>query len=379
MPSRDLYQALGVPRDADQAAIRKAFRELAKKYHPDVNKEAGAEARFKEVSAAYEVLGDDQRRALYDEFGEDALRAGFDADRAREARRWGAGPQRRRGSPASEFRGGVDGGPDLDFDEILRGFGMGGGLGGAGARGPGGRARRRGVDLEGHVQVPFMDAIRGGEVTVTVTTPARCDSCKGEGGSGRRDCLACRGTGRRGWSGLGVPCGECGGSGYDYADECSPCGGSGRVRRPRNVKVRIPAGLASGQTLRLRGEGGQGLDGGTPGDLLLQAEVAAHPLLRRSDDDLEMDLPVTLAEAIGGATIEVPTPGGPVRVKVPAGSANGQRLRLSKKGVPGARGPGDLYLVLRPVVPASTAARAVDLARELDALGVPDPRAKLVL
>lgn len=250
---------------------------------------------------------------------------------------------------------------------------------GGGGRGPAGRARRRGVDLEGHVVVPFLDAVRGGEVTVAVTTPARCDTCKGEGGTGRRDCAACRGTGRRGWSGMGIPCGECGGSGYDYADECPTCGGGGRVRRPRSVKVRVPAGLSSGQTLRLRGEGGQGMDGGAAGDLLLQAEVAPHPFLRRQDDDLEMDVPITLAEAVGGATIEVPTPGGPVRVKVPPGSANGQRLRLAKKGVAAARGSGDLYLVLRPVLPGSSTARAVELARELDELGAGNPREKLVL
>lgn len=362
------YEVLGVAKDADQAAIRKAFKSLARKYHPDVAKEAGAEERFKEISAAYDVLGDEQKRALYDEFGDVSLQSGFDAEKARAWKNMagGGGGGRGRGAPGG-----------FSFEDL---FGEGGGFGGNGGGfggfggfggGRGGPAVGRGPGIEGAVTVPFLDVVRGGSVTVTLTRPSECRTCKGEGGTGRTPCAACKGSGRRNLRQLGltalVQCDECGGEGATYKEECASCGGTGRVRERKSLTVSIPAGVASGQVIRLRGQGGEGHHGGPAGDLLLTVEVAPHPRLRRDGKDLEMDLPVTLAEALGGASVEVPTPTGKVRVKIPAGSANGQKLRLGGRGVQAVGSPGDLFLVLRPVLPRGGDEEALAHARALDA------------
>lgn len=361
----DLYAALGVPKTADQAQIKRAFRTLAQKFHPDRNKEPGAEARFKEVSAAHEVLGDEQRRALYDEFGEDSLRSGFDAE---QARAWKA-----RGGPAGGFGGGGfgGGGGGVNIDDILRGFG-GGGFGGFGGFDGSSTPRpTRGTDIEGDVHVPLLDALRGKPITVSVMRPVNCRTCAGEGGTGSATCPGCKGSGRRQVRQFGgnmaVPCNECGGGGEVFEHECATCSGTGRVRERQTVEVKIPAGLADGKTMRLRGQGAEGKSGGPAGDLLLSVHIVEHPHLRRKENDLEMELPVSLTEAIGGATVDVPMPlGGKIRFPLPAGTSNGQRLRVRGKGVDG----GDLYLIVRPVMPKApddeAKAKAVELAKQLD-------------
>ncbi|MFZ5476079.1 MAG: DnaJ C-terminal domain-containing protein [Myxococcota bacterium] len=379
---KDLYAVLGVARDADQASIKKAFKTLARKYHPDVSKEAGAQDRFKEISAAYEVLGDEQKRALYDEFGEVSLRAGFDPEQARAFKNMGGGfrPGPDFGGGAGPYPGGgFGGGAGFDFDDLLGNlFGRGGGAG----RRPDGP--RGGADIEGRVTIDFLDAVRGGEVPIQVRRPGPCGACKGEGGRGRKPCTACRGSGRRAVRQLGLnvlaQCDECGGTGATWAEECATCGGTGRVRELVNLQVRVPPGVDSGQLLRLRGQGGAGVHGGPAGDLLLTVDVRDHALLHRKGRDLEMDLPLTLAEALGGGSVEVPTPTGKVRVKVPKGSNNGTRLRIAGRGVQLKEGAGDLYLVLRPMLPATSDAEALELASQLDAKGAEGgPRANLQL
>lgn len=385
----DLYTVLGVPRDADPASIKKAFKTLARKYHPDVNKDAGAGDRFKEITAAYEVLGDEQKRSLYDEFGEVSLRSGFDPEQARAYKHMGGGfppPGGGGGGQGMPFPGGYGGGfgfEDLFSGLFTRGAGPGGGPGGPGGRASS-RAPRGGPDVEGHVEIPLLDAVRGAELPIQVRRPGPCPTCHGEGGKGRRTCGACGGTGRRPLRQFGlnalVQCEECGGGGSVYAEECESCGGTGRVRELATLNVRIPPGVDSGQTLRLRGQGGEGRGGGPAGDLLLTVKVQDHPFLRRKGKDLEMDLPVKLAEALGGAAVEVPTPTGRVRVKVPRGATNGLRLRVSGRGVQDRASPGDLYLVIRPVLPTTADAEAVALAEQLDAHGgATDPRAGLEL
>jgi molecular chaperone DnaJ len=380
---KDLYAVLGVPRDADQAGIKKAFKTLARKYHPDVNNAAGAGDRFKEITAAYEVLGDEQKRALYDEFGEASLRAGFDADQARAYKGMGGGFRGGGGEGGFPFPGGAGGG-GFGFEDLFSGLFTRGGAGpGPGARG-GARGARSGPDVDGHVEVSFLDAVRGAELPLQVARPGPCRACTGEGGTGKRACGACGGSGRRAIRQLGmnalVQCDECAGAGVVYADECDVCGGTGRVRENVSLHVRIPAGVESGKTLRLRGQGGAGERGAPNGDFLLTVKVLEHPFLRRSGNDLEMDVPVRLAEALGGATVEVPTPTGRVRGKIPPGSANGRRMRVTGRGVQDRARPGDLYLVLRPVLPTVTDEEAVALARALDAhAGVEDPRAALEL
>lgn len=371
---KDFYAILGVPKDADPASIRKAFKTLARKFHPDINKEKGAEERFKEVSAAYEVLGDEQKRAMYDEFGEESLRSGFDADRARAWKNMGGarGPE--------NGQGGFGG---IRFEDLFGG-GMGGGFGGMGGGGFGGAGGvRRGADIEGQVEVGLLDAVRGAKVDVALTRPVSCGDCAGEGGTGRKPCPACGGKGRRTMRQFGMnaqmQCDECGGEGSVYERECPRCGGTGRTRTRQTLSVHIPAGVDTGQVIRLRGKGGEGMHGGPDGDLLLTVRVAEHARLRRHGADLEMDLPVTLAEALGGAAVEVPTPTGRLRVKVPPRANNGQRLRLPGKGVQARAGAGDLYLVIRPTLPPTEDPRALELAKELDALGGADVRADFEL
>ncbi len=367
---KDLYTVLGVARDADQAAIRKAFKALARTWHPDVNKAAEAEGRFKEISAAHEVLGDDQRRQLYDEFGDASLHSGFDADRARAYRGMGGG--------MGGGGGGMPGfgsGAGVNLDDVLGGlFGRGGG------RPP--PRERAGADVQGRMRVSFLDTVRGGEVPIEIVRPTRCTTCEGEGGTGRQPCKSCKGKGRRLIPGMGgnfaMPCDECGGTGVTWADECARCAGTGRTRERRTVNVRVPAGVTTGQTLRLRGQGGEGPHGAPAGDLLLTVEAMDHAFLRRVGKDLEMDLPIRLGEAMEGAAVEVPTPTGRVRVRIPSGSANGQRLRVKGRGVQEREAPGDLFLVLRPVLPPPDP-EAIELAHKLDALAPDDPRAAITL
>lgn len=373
---KDPYVVLGVPRDADPAAIRKAFKALARKYHPDVAKEPGAEDRFKEVNAAYEILGDEQKRALWDEFGEVSTRPGFDAEQARAWKSMGGGA-RGGGNGAGGFRFEdlFGGGGGRGFEDIL------GGLGGFGGRRSGADARGRGPDIESEVEIPFLDTLRGGSVTIQLARPANCRTCRGEGGTGRRPCGACNGSGRRPMRSFGmnvvVQCDECGGAGSVYERECDTCGGTGRSREPVRLNVKVPAGVRDGQVIRLRGQGGEGSRGGPDGDLLLTVRAAPHPFLRRDGDDLELELPIALAEAVRGATVEVPLPAGRLRVRVPPGSANGRRLRVPGKGFPTASGAGDLYLVLRPVLPTATDEQTAALADALDARREGDPRAPL--
>jgi molecular chaperone DnaJ len=375
---RDLYDILGVPRTADQAAIRKAFKVLARRYHPDVSKEKDAETRFKEVSAAHEVLSDEQRRAWYDEFGEESLRVGFDADRARQLRAamGSAGP--------NPYGGGVS------LDELFGSiFGAGGGPFGEGGHFRGGweesvTVRRRGPDMESRTEIDLLTAIKGGEVTLQTRRPESCASCQGQGGTGRQTCPACRGQGRITQGRFGMQavtlCDECAGSGHTFAQECPACAGSGRVTIARTQRVRIPTGVQAGQVLRLRGLGGEGRGGGPAGNLLLTVHIHPHPLLRRDGADLEMEVPVTLGEALRGDRITVPTPDGEVVVKIPAGARNGQRLRLKGRGVAQSRSPrGDLYLILRPVLPENPSPEALALAEQLDAFLTGLPREGLHL
>ena len=361
---RNLYEVLGVGKTADQAEIKKAYKKLARQYHPDLNKDPKAAERFKEVSAAYEVLEDDSKRAAYDEFGEASLSSGFNAD---QARAW----KSRGGQP---FPGGGFGGGGFDVDDLF------GSLFGAQQRGPRRPTRSRGADIEATLQIEFLDAVRGTETLVQVRRPATCDVCHGEGGTGRKQCPTCAGSGRVQFAQLGmtgvVPCDDCGGTGAVYEEECAHCAGTGRVMAEERLKVKIPAGVEANQVIRLRGKGGEGRNGGPAGDLLLSIAVREHAFLRRDGLDLEMDVPITFAEALEGGPIEVPTAaGGTVRVSVPKGARNGQKLRLKGKGVKDA---GDLYLVLRPTPPKSNGApEAQAIAEQLKSLYDEDVRADL--
>ena len=357
---KDPYKALGVGRSASQDEIRKAYKALARKFHPDRNQKPGAEERFKEVSQAYEVVGDAKKRKLWDEFGEASLHSGFDPEQARSHR--------------NPFAGGAG------FDDFFSSFFTTGGQRGQpgprrgtpprpddGTRSetwtrPGPRPRSApGADLRAETRVPLVVAIQGGEVTLDLDRP--------KPGTGGRTlpCSTCRGSGRQTIRQFGmeatIRCESCGGQGEIAA------GGAADTERI-SLKVRIPSGVKDGQSLRLRGQGAQGVGGAPDGDLVLIVHVAEDPRLTRDGRDLLLEVPITVAEAIRGSRIEVNTPAGRFKVKVPAMAQNGSRLRLRGKGIAGTsvEGPGDLYLVLRPQLPDEPCDTLTELADRIEPL-----------
>lgn len=318
----DLYGALGVKRDASQDEIRKAYRQLARKYHPDVNPgDASSEARFKQINYANDVLSDPKRRKLYDEFGEQGLREGFNAEQARAYGQWNRGAQ---GGAGPGGFGGFSADGDLS-DIFSRVFSGGAPFGRTQSRG---RPRpTKGRDLEATLELDLMDALRGSEQTVTLRHP-------------------------------------------------SPGGGMDS----QELRVRIPPGATEGSRIRLAGKGEPSHTGGQPGDLLVTIGVRPHPHLERKGQDLEMKVPITVGEALKGARITVPTLDGSVTLRVPPRSQNGQRMRLKGKGVPSKKGEaGDLYVVLSLELPTGESEALDELADAFDAHYVGDVRADLKL
>lgn len=323
--AEDFYAILGVKRDADADAIKKAYRKLARDLHPDKNPgNKSAEDRFKKVNRAYEALGDEKKKKLYDEFGEEALREGFDADKARQYKQW---QERARNGGGGGFRGGYSGGP-VNLEDLFGGdmpgghvdFGGGGGFGDFFGRQQRRRGPMRGQDFEQALTVDFASAVKG--TTIQLRRP----------------------------------------------DAAEP------------VSVRIPAGAADGSRVRIPGQGGAGANGGPPGDLILVIHVEPHPLFERDDNDLLLDVPITVSEAIKGAKVKVPTFEGDVTIKVPAGTSSGTKLRLRGKGVARkGKEPGDLYVRFMVQVPKGAGAKLEELADELAKLETDDVRAKLVL
>ncbi|HSP19879.1 MAG TPA: DnaJ C-terminal domain-containing protein, partial [Myxococcaceae bacterium] len=345
--AEDLYQLLGVSRGASADEIKKAYRKLARKYHPDVNPgNKSAEEKFKQVSAAFEVLSSPDKRTLYDEFGEDAAKMGYDPKKA-EAFRAYRDAASRGGGPG----GGAGGIPNMEgfdlgdlFGELFRNRGAGGGRGGMDdlfgreeAEGP-----RRGEDLHAQVRLSLRDAVTGTERSLSITRPGRCKKCKGSGHFGKPEtCPTCKGSGKirqgRGPLSMTSPGPSCAGSGK-VAPPCDLCGGTGRVEETARVTVKIPAGVQTGSQVRGAAQGAAGAQGGPPGDLFLEVQVEPHPLVRREGDDLYVELPVTVAEAMLGAQVRAPTFTGEVTLTVPPHSQSGRKLRLKGQGVPSLRG-----------------------------------------
>lgn len=377
--SRNLYEALEVSRTASEDEIRKKYRELARKYHPDLNPDdEKAEERFKEIAVAYEFLSDADKRKNYDEFGEEALNPNFDPDKAREYMKWrgarSGGSGRYGGSP---FQGGVDI-SDL-FSDL---FGRHGGRGGFG------RAHTvRGSDVESTVKISLLDSLRGTKVKFKLTGHQSCGECKGTGQQldGTKPCKACHGTGQQNIGGgplpLTGPCQVCGGSGRTRGPACTKCDGRGFVEEPSTITVTIPSGVDNGAKIRLSGKGEPGLGGGPSGDLYLKVEVTPHPKLVREGDNLIVKLPITVTEAILGATVAVPLFDGEAKVKVPAGSQSGQKLRLKGKGAPRrkVKEAGDLILILDVRLPKNGGTALEQAARAMEPLYDDDVRAELKL
>jgi molecular chaperone DnaJ len=377
----DYYQILEVPRTASAAEIKKSFRKLARKHHPDVNPgNKGAEERFKQLNGAFEVLSDPQKRKLYDEFGEDAAKMGFDEKKAETYRAYRSAQTSGRGAGSGIPFSGAGEGADFDLGDLFGDlFGRSGGRGGgvdmgeilgrrASARGP-----ERGEDLSTQVALSLGEAITGTERTLSIQRPGRCQRCKGQGETGSSGpCPTCKGTGRV-RRGAGAPfagvCPTCNGTGR-AAEPCPECEGTGIKTETTRLTVKIPPGVQTGSKIRLAGQGSAGPHGGPPGDLFIETEVADHPLVRREGDDLSLDLPVTVAEAILGAEVKVPTFQGEVTVKVPPGSQSGRKMRLKGRGAPSLKGGPtcDMYLILQVKVP-EVATPEVKAAAEVLARG----------
>lgn len=382
MSSRDLYAILGVERGASPDDIKKAYRKLARKLHPDVNPgDKDAEERFKEVSAAFEVLGDARKREVYDEFGEEGLKTGFDPEQARAYRDW-----QRRAEATGAFRYGPADFRSAEFDlgEIF-----GDVVDGTGAFSRRPRAQR-GADIESQMQVSFRDAILGTERDLAFARPSECPACKGSGTEETKapqTCPECRGSGYRsvaqGPLAFRAVCTTCGGLGEQPGPACKTCGGAGEVGGTARLKVKVPPGINDGQAIRLPGQGMPGRGGGPPGDLFIRVSVMPHALLHKQGRDLHLEVPVTVGEAMLGAKIDVPTLSGNIKLTIPPSSQSGTKLRLKGKGVPASGGQpaGDFYVELRVQVPDSKREpeRAKRAAGDLERLYEQDVRAGLHL
>lgn len=355
---RDYYEVLGVSRSADEETIKKAYRTLAKKYHPDANPgDKSAEEKFKEVNEAYEVLRDNRKRSAYDQFGH-----------AQPGPGGGAG-----------YGGFSDFGDMGDvFSEIFEGFFGGTQTGGRG----GGRGRtqtraRRGSDLRYDLTISFLDSARGTEKQLEIPRLDDCEACEGTGvkpGTRLKTCATCQGSGQvrvsQGFFSLMRTCPTCNGEGQIAEQPCTVCRGEGRKRSVRKITVKVPAGVETGSRLKLAGEGEAGLHGGPHGDLYVVMQVQPHPLFSRSDEDLLCEVPIPFMTAALGGEVEVPTLSGPVNMKVPAGTQSGRIFRLRGKGFPNLRGlgTGDQLVTVRVETPVRLTPRQTALLKEFAGL-----------
>jgi molecular chaperone DnaJ len=363
MSKRDYYEVLGVPREAGEDEIKKAYRRLAKENHPDVNPgDKGAEGRFKEASEAYEVLHDREKRARYDQFGH-------------------VGVGGASGGP--DFRGGAEFNMEDALRAFMRDFGgmdFGDFFGGGRAQG-GRRSEGRGADLQARVEVTLEEVASGVQKTLRIRRQKKCERCGGGGsepGRHAETCPGCHGSGeirqvQRTFFGQFVnvaPCARCQGSGKLISHPCSECDGEGRIRAQDTVAVKVPPGVESGNYIRLSGMGDAGQRGGSPGDLLVVLEEAVHPVFERRGNDLLCEVHVTISQAALGADIEVPTLGGKARMKVPAGTQSGKVFRLGGKGLRGlnSRAVGDELIRVAVWTPTKLSSRETELLKELGSL-----------
>jgi len=356
--TKDYYEILGIARKASQDDIKKAFRKLARKYHPDLNPgDKTSEHKFKEINEAYEVLGDEKKRADYDQFG----RSPFDS-----------------GGPGFDYRT-YTSGDKFDFggfgDIFSDIFGAGKGFEEADLRGP---------DLVMGIDLTMEEAFHGVTKPITFNREINCNVCGGIGAETFQQCSACKGAGKvtaaKGFFKMSQPCRACGGSGRKITKHCHACKGKGRILHTESLKVKIPAGADTGSRVRVRGMGGTGQGRGTPGDLQIEITVCPHPLFTRKEDDLYLDLPVTFGEAALGAKIEVPTMEGATVMTLPQGSQSGQKFKLSGKGFPSSRTGkrGSQFVTIKVAVPKTVSEREKEAIQEIEKLYRESPRKGMV-
>jgi molecular chaperone DnaJ len=353
----DFYETLGVKKGASEQEVKKAYRKLARQYHPDANPgDASAEERFKEIQEAYSVLSDPEKRKQYDAGGMFGG-AGFRFD-------------------PSGFRTNVG-----SFGDILSDlFGRGGG--------PGARpVRQRGRDLETEVRLSFPQAIDGTEISVNVPVEADCPTCHGSGakpGTSPKTCPKCEGRGveteGQGMFSIAQPCSVCGGRGVVIDDPCPTCHGAGRTHQTKRYRVKVPAGVRDGSRIRLAGKGEPGVGGGPAGDLYVVTNVAPSPIYKRKGDNIEVDVPLTIVEAVTGGTVEVPTLGGTKKIRVPAGTEDGSVQRLRGEGPEklSGKGRGDIHYRLHIEIPKSLTKEQKQAVEQLSKVMNGNPRADLL-
>ncbi len=341
---RDYYEVLGVSKTASADEIKRAYRQLAKKYHPDINKEPGAEEKFKEINEAYDVLGDETKRQNYDTYGFNDPSQGFGG--------------------AGGFSGGFGG-----FEDIINQFFGGGARSG---RQSGGRSR--GDDLEKVMTITFEEAVFGTKKTISVTADETCTTCGGTGAFSKNDihtCDRCKGQGtvyvdRQSFFGvqrMQSVCPTCGGRGQSITKKCEACNGKGRIRKNKNVEVTIPEGIDDGMQLRMSGYGAAGEGGGEPGDLYIRFKVTPHKQFIREGNDIILNIPISFTQAALGDTIEVPTIKDSVSFKIPAGTQTGTKFRLRGMGVKQLRSNsrGDQYVIVKVETPTNLSSEQKDL------------------
>jgi molecular chaperone DnaJ len=349
-PKKDYYELLGVSRSASEDEIKKAYRKLALQYHPDRNPgDKQAEEKFKEVSEAYQILSEPEKRAKYDQFGHAAFGDG--------------GP----------FAGGFD--FSAGFEDV---FGdIFGEFFGGGTR----RGRGRGEDLRYNLELKFEEAVFGTEKKIKVPRHGPCDACHGSGakpGTAPQTCPTCRGRGQvsfqQGFFSVSRTCNQCRGQGTVIKEPCSTCNGSGRVRKSHTISIKIPPGVDTGSRLKLRGEGENSASGGLPGDLYVVITVEPHPIFVRDNLDIVCDVPISIAQAALGAEIDVPTLGGKVKMKIPPGTQSGKVFRMKGRGITDVQGyqQGDQHVRIKVETPTHLTVRQKELLREFAAAGGED-------
>ena len=359
MAKRDYYTVLGLNRDASEDEIKKAYRKLAMKHHPDRTPEKGAEESFKEAKEAYEILSDAKKRAAYDQFGH----AGVDASA-------GFGAAGARG--AEGFGGFADAFGDI-FGEI---FGQ--------QRGARGDGVYRGADLRYNLDLSLEDAARGSDVKIRIPAMEECETCHGSGakpGTQPKTCPACHGRGEvrvsQGFFSIQQTCPQCRGTGKIIPEPCATCSGAGRVKKHKTLSVKIPAGVDQDDRIRLTGEGEAGVNGGPSGDLYVVVNLKPHPVFQRDGADLHCEMPISFTTAALGGEIEIPTLDGHAKIKIPTETQTGQVFRLKNKGIRPVRGSviGDLYCHVALETPVKLTSRQKELLREFESINQQDPDA----